>query len=142
MKVRECDIPKITLRTRYEHYEFFVMSVGLKNAPAMFMDLMNRVFKPYLYLFVIIFVDDILIYSRNEEDHDSHLKIVLQTLRAKELYAKFSKCEFLLKSVSFLGQVISGDGIQVDTQKIKAVQSWSRRTSSIDIRSCLGLAGC
>ncbi|KAH0776134.1 hypothetical protein KY290_007545 [Solanum tuberosum] len=105
------------------------------------MDLMNRVFKPYLDMFVIVFIDGILIYSRNEEDHASHLRIVLQTLKDKELYAKFSKCEFWLESVAFLGHIVSGDGIKVDTQKIEAVQNWPRRTSPTDIRSFLGLAG-
>ncbi|KAH0669267.1 hypothetical protein KY285_023426 [Solanum tuberosum] len=97
LKVREYDIPKTTFRTRYGHYEFLVMSFGLTNAPATFMDIMNIVFKPYLDMFVIIFIDHILIYSRSEEDHASHLRIVLQTLKDKELYAKFSKCEFWLE---------------------------------------------
>ncbi|KAH0679850.1 hypothetical protein KY284_020935 [Solanum tuberosum] len=140
LKVRECDISKTTFRTRYGHYEFLVMSFGLTNAIAAFMDLMNRVFKPYLDMFVIVFIDDILIYLRNKEDHVSHLRIVLQTLKDKQLYAKFSKCEFWLESVAFLGHIVSGDGIRVDTQKIKAVQSWPRPTSPTDIRSFLGLA--
>ncbi|WMV40955.1 hypothetical protein MTR67_034340 [Solanum verrucosum] len=117
------------------------MSFGLTNAPATFMDLMNRVFKPYLDMFVIVFIDDILVYSRNEEDHASHLRTVLQTLRDMELYAKFSKCEFWLKSVAFLGHIVSGDGIKVDTRKIEAVQNWPRPTSPTEIRSFLGLAG-
>ncbi|KAH0776452.1 hypothetical protein KY290_007863 [Solanum tuberosum] len=128
-------------RTRYGHYEFLVMSFGLTNAPAAFMDLMNIVCKPYLDMFVIVFIDDILIYSRNEEDHASHLRVVLQTLKDKELYAKFSKCEFWLESVAFLGHIVSGDGIKVDTQKIEAVPNWPRPTSPTDIRSFLGLAG-
>ncbi|KAH0720379.1 hypothetical protein KY285_005181 [Solanum tuberosum] len=119
-KVKECDIPKTAFRTCYGHYEFLVMLFGLTNALAAFMDLMNRVFKPYLDMFVIVFIDDILIYSRNEEDHASHLKIVLQTLKDKELYAKFFKCEFWLESVAFLGHIVSCDGIIVDTQKIEA----------------------
>ena len=117
------------------------MSFGLTNAPAALMDLMNRVFKPYLDLFVIVFIDDILIYSRNEEDHVGHLTIVLQTLRDKELYAKFSKCEFWLKSVAFLGHIVSGEEIKVNTQKIEAVQSWTRPISLKDIWSFLVLAG-
>ncbi|KAH0711565.1 hypothetical protein KY289_007524 [Solanum tuberosum] len=141
LRVRECDIPKTAFRTRYGHFEFLVMSFGLTNAPAAFMDLMNRVFKPYLVIFVIVFIDDILIYSRNEEDHASHLRIVLQTLKDKELYAKFSKCEFWLKSVAFQGHIVSGDGIKVDTRKIEAVQNWPRPTSPTEIRSFLGLAG-
>ncbi|XP_019258898.1 PREDICTED: uncharacterized protein LOC109237094 [Nicotiana attenuata] len=139
--VKEVDIPKIAFRTRYGHFEFLVMSFGLTNAPAAFMDLMNRVIKPYLDLFVIVFIDDILIYSRSETDHAEHLRIVLQTLQDHRLYAKFSKCEFWLKSVAFLGHVISGEGVKVDSQKIEAVKNWPRPTSVSDIRSFLGLAG-
>uniref|UniRef100_M1DKW3 Gag-pol protein n=1 Tax=Solanum tuberosum TaxID=4113 RepID=M1DKW3_SOLTU len=98
LRVRECDIPKTTFRTHYDHYDFLVMSFGLTIAPVAFMNLMNRVFKPYLVMFVIVFIHDILIYPRNEEDHGSHLIIVLQTLKDRELYAKFSKCEFWLES--------------------------------------------
>ncbi|KAH0633358.1 hypothetical protein KY284_036144 [Solanum tuberosum] len=141
LRVRESDIPKTTFMTRYGHYEFLVMSFGLINAPATFMDLMNRVFKSYLYMFVIVFIDDIIIYSMNEEDHASHLKIVLQTLKDKELYAKFSKCEFWLESVALLGHIVSGDGIRVEIQKIEATQNWPRPTSPTDIKSFLGLAG-
>ncbi|KAH0723069.1 hypothetical protein KY289_006113 [Solanum tuberosum] len=115
------------------------MSIGLINAPTTFMDLMNRIFKPYLDMFVIVFIDGILIYSRNEEDHASHLRIVLQTLKDRELYAKFSKCEFWLESMAFLGHIVSGEEIKVDTQKIEAVQNLPRPTT--DIRSFLGLAG-
>ncbi|KAH0642176.1 hypothetical protein KY285_034832 [Solanum tuberosum] len=141
LKVSECDIPKTSFRTRYSLYEFLVMSFALTNAPATFMDLMNRVFKPYLDMFVIVLIDYILIYSRNEEDHASHLRLVLQTLKDNELYAKFSKCEFWLESVAFLGHIVSSDGIRVDTQKIEAVQNWPRPISPTDIRSFLGLAG-
>ncbi|KAH0776360.1 hypothetical protein KY290_007771 [Solanum tuberosum] len=141
LRVRECDIRKTAFRTRYGHYKFLVMSFGLTNAPAAFMDLMNRVFKPYLDMFVVVFIDFVLIYSRNKEDHASHLRIVLQTLKAKELYAKLSKCEFWLESVAFLGHIVSGDGIKVDSRKIEAVQNWPRPTSPTDIRSFVGLAG-
>ncbi|XP_060182450.1 uncharacterized protein LOC132612133 [Lycium barbarum] len=141
LKVKEVDIPKTAFRTRYGHFEFLVMSFGLTIAPAAFMDLMNRVFKPYLDLFVIVFIDDILVYSRNEAEHAEHLRIVLQTLKERELFAKFSKCEFWLKSVTFLGHVISGEGVRVDSQKIDAVKSWPRPASVSDIRSFLGLAG-
>ncbi|KAH0781790.1 hypothetical protein KY290_001388 [Solanum tuberosum] len=141
LRVREYDIPKTIFRTRYGHYEFLVMSFGLTNALAAFMHLMNRVYKPYLDVFVIVFIDDILIYSRNEEEHASHLRIVLQTLKDRELYVKFSKCEFWLESVAFLDNIMSGEGIKVDTQKIKAKQNWPRPTSPTDIRSFLGLAG-
>ena len=111
LKIKESDIHKTAFRTRYGHYEFVVMPFGLTNAPAAFMDLMNRVFHPYLDKFVIVFIDDILVYSKNEEEHAKHLRVALQTLREKELYAKFSKCEFWLKEVGFLGDLISEKGI-------------------------------
>ena len=107
LKVKKDDILKTTFQTRYGHYEFLVMPFGLTNAPAAFMDLMNRVFQPYLDQFVVIFIDDILIYSKSQEDHEKHLRIVLQTLRDKQLYAKLKKCEFWLAQISFLGHVIS-----------------------------------
>ncbi|KAK5830740.1 hypothetical protein PVK06_014535 [Gossypium arboreum] len=94
LRVRESDVPKTAFRTRYGHYEFLVMPFGLTDAPAVFMDLMNRIFRPYLDRFVVVFIDDILVYSRDEEEHAEHLRIVLQILREKQLYAKFSKCEF------------------------------------------------
>ncbi|XP_019262136.1 PREDICTED: uncharacterized protein LOC109239972, partial [Nicotiana attenuata] len=94
LRIRASDVPKTAFRTRYGHYEFLVMSFGLTNAPAAFMDLMNRVFRPYLDSFMIVFIDDILIYSRSKEEHEQHLRVVLQTLRDSRLYAKFSKCEF------------------------------------------------
>ncbi|XP_019238617.1 PREDICTED: uncharacterized protein LOC109218698 [Nicotiana attenuata] len=101
LKIQDTDVPKTTFRTRYGHYEFLVMSFGLTNAPAAFMDLMNRVFRPYIDSFVIVFIDDILIYSRSLGEHEQHLRVVLQTLREQKLYAKFSKCEFWLESVAF-----------------------------------------
>ena len=104
-------------RTRYGHYEFLVMSFGLTNAQAAFMDLMNRVFRPYLDRFVIVFIDDILVYSRSELEHEIHLGLVLQTLRRHQLYAKFNKCEFWLSRVGFLGHVVSADGIYVNLRK-------------------------
>ncbi|XP_070029065.1 uncharacterized protein [Nicotiana sylvestris] len=130
LRVRDIDIPKIAFRTRYGHFEFLVMSFGLTNAPEAFMDLMNRVFKPFLDEFVIVFIDDILIYSRSEAEHADHLRTVLQTLQDYRLYAKFSKCEFWLTSVAFLGHVITGDGIKVDGQKIEAVMTWSKALES------------
>ena len=107
LRVRVEDIPKTAFRTRYKHYEFLVMSFGLTNAPVAFMDLMNRVFKPFLDRFVIIIIDDILVYSKSKEEHEYHLKIALQTLRDHQLYAKFSKCEFWLAQVTFRGHVVS-----------------------------------
>ena len=94
LRVREADIPKMEFRMRYEHFEFTVMPFGLMNAPTAFMDLMHRVFQPYLDRFIMVFVDNILIYSKSEEEHEGHLRIVLQALRDHQLYAKFSKCEF------------------------------------------------
>ena len=125
----------------YLVYEFLVMSFGLTNAPAAFMDLMNKVFRPFLDRFVIVFIDDILVYSKSEAEHAKHLRFVLQTLREHQLYAKFSKCEFWLEQVAFLGHVVSKDGIQVDPKKIEAVADWPRPTTVIEIRSFLGLAG-
>ena len=108
MRVREEDIPKIAFRTRYGHFDFTVMPFGLMNEPAAFMDLMNRVFQPYLDQLVVVFVDEILIYSQSELEHEDHLRIVLRLLRVHQLYAKFSKCEFWLIEVGFLGHVVSG----------------------------------
>src|SRR5436190_4257868 len=141
LRVRESDIPKTAFRTRYGHFKFRVMMFGLTNAPAVFMDLMHRIFHPYLDQFVVVFVDDILIYSRSEREHEEHLRIVLQLLRDHRLYAKFSKCEFWLTEVKFLGHVVSGDDIAVDPSKIEAVMDWERPKSVFDIRSFLGLAG-
>ncbi|RVW41427.1 Retrovirus-related Pol polyprotein from transposon 17.6 [Vitis vinifera] len=141
LRVRGEDLPKTAFRTRYGHYEFLVMPFGLTNAPAAFMDLMNRVFKPYLDQFVVVFIDDILVYSRSREEHESHLSIVLQTLRDKQLYAKLKKCEFWLDRISFLGHVVSNDGISVDPGKVDAVANWRRPSTVTEIRSFLGLAG-
>ena len=141
LRVKEEDIPKTAFRSRYGHYEFVVMPFGLTNAPAVFMDLMNRVFKPYLDTFVIVFIDDILVYSENEEQHKEHLRIVLKTLQDNQLYAKFSKCEFWLDKVMFLGHVISKDGIAVDPAKVEAVIDWKQPENITEVRSFLGLAG-
>ncbi|CAH9105695.1 unnamed protein product [Cuscuta europaea] len=135
LKIKESDIPKSSFRTRYGHYEFLVMSFGLMNAPAVFMDLMNRVFHQYLDQFVILFIDDILIYSMNEEEHEKHLRVVFETLREKQLFAKFSKCEFWLGEIGFLGHVVSGSGISVDNSKIEAVTNWERPKNVKEIRS-------
>ncbi|GJQ98175.1 hypothetical protein Tco_0009314 [Tanacetum coccineum] len=141
LRVREEDIPKTAFRTRYEHYEFRVMPFGLTNAPAVFMDLMNRVCKPYLDKFVIVFIEDILIYSYNEKEHEEHLKTILELLKKEELYAKFSKCEFWINTVKFLGHVIDSSGIHVDPAKIEAVKNWASPTTPSEIRQFLGLAG-
>ena len=123
LKIRATDVPKTFFRTRYGHYEFVVMSFRLTNSPAAFMSLMNGIFKTYLDLFVIVFIDDILIYSKSRKEHEEHLRIVLEVLRDKKLYAKFSKCEFWLDSVSFLGHVVSRDGVVVDPSKIETVRN-------------------
>ena len=126
LRVRETDIPKTGFRTRYRHFEFTVMPFRLTNVPATFMDLMHRVFQPYLDHFVVVFIDDILIYSQSEWEHEDHLRIVLQLLRDYQLYAKFSKCEFWLTEVRFLGHVVSASGVLVDPEKVEAVMSWER----------------
>ena len=141
LKIRREDIPKTASRTRYGHYEFLVLPFGLTNAPAAFMDLMNRVFKPYLDKFVVVFINDILIYSKSYVEHGEHHRIVLQTLRTHQLYAKLSKWEFWLNSVSFLGHVISKEGVRVDPKKVEAASNWPRPTNVTEIRSFLGMAG-
>ena len=113
---------------------------GLENAPMTFIDLMHRVFQPYLDQFIVVFVDDILIHFKSEEDHEGHLRIVLQTLREHQLYAMFSKCEFWLTKVRFLGHVVSASGVFVDSEKVEAVMSWERPKSIFEIRNFLGLA--
>ncbi|GJZ75540.1 putative reverse transcriptase domain-containing protein [Tanacetum coccineum] len=139
LRVREEDIPKTAFRTRYGHYEFQVMPFGLTNAPAVFMDLMNRVCKPYLDKFVIVFIDDILIYSKNKQEHEEHLKLILELLKKEELYAKFSKCEFWIPKVQFLGHVIDSEGIHVDPTKIKSIKDRTSPKSLTEIRQFLGL---
>ncbi|GJW63334.1 putative reverse transcriptase domain-containing protein [Tanacetum coccineum] len=141
LRVREQDIPKTAFRTRYGHYEFQVMPFGLTNAPAVFMDLMNRVCKPYLDKFVIVFIDDILIYSKDEREHEEHLKAILELLKKEKLYAKFSKCEFWIPKVQFLGHVIDSRGIHVDPAKIESIKDWASPKTPTEIRQFLGLAG-
>jgi len=141
IRVREEDIPKTAFRSRYGHYEYVVMPFGLTNAPAVFMDYMNRIFRPYLDSFVVVFIDDILIYSKTPEEHAKHLQMVLEILREKKLYAKLSKCEFWLTEVNFLGHVISKDGVSVDPSKVEAVLKWEQPRTVTEVRSFLGLAG-
>ncbi|GJR96501.1 putative reverse transcriptase domain-containing protein, partial [Tanacetum coccineum] len=125
LRIQEEDIPKTTFRTRYGHYEFQVMPFELTNAPALLTDLMNRVCKPYLDKSVIIFIDDILIYSNNKKEHEVHLKLILRLLKEEKLFAKFSKCEFWLLKVQFLAYVIDSEGIHVDPAKIESVKDWA-----------------
>jgi len=117
------------------------MPFGVTNAPAVFMDYMNRIFRPFLDKFVVVFIDDILIYSRTPEEHAEHLRVVLGILREKQLYAKLSKCEFWMDEVQFLGHVISAQGIAVDLAKVEAVVKWESPKSATKIRSFVGLAG-
>jgi len=124
IKIRPEDIPKTTFSTRYRLYEYLVKSFGLTNAPAFFMYFMNSVFMPKLDKFVVVFIDDIMIYSNNNEEHEQHLPIVLTRLREHKLYAKFSKCEFWLDRVHFLGHVLTPDGISVDPGKVHDVLNW------------------
>ncbi|GJU82977.1 putative reverse transcriptase domain-containing protein [Tanacetum coccineum] len=133
LRVHEDDIPKTAFRTRYGHFEFTVMPFGITNAPTVFMDLMNRVCKPYLDKFVIVFTDDILIYSKTKEDHEVHLKLVLELLKKERLYAKFSKCKFWLQEVHFLGHVVNHNGIHVDPSKIEAINNWKAPTTPSEI---------
>ena len=141
LRVQESDVPKTAFRTRYGHYEFLVMLFVLTNAPVTFMDLINRVFQPYLDRFVIVFIDDILVYLGSSEEHSEHLRIVLQTLRERQLYTKLSKCQFWLDKVTFLGHVISVEGVSVDPNKIEAVVNWNPPKNVSEVRSFLGLAG-
>ncbi|XP_058208151.1 uncharacterized protein LOC131321160 [Rhododendron vialii] len=141
LRVRREDIPKTAFCTRYGHYEFVVMPFGLTNAPATLMGLMNRIFRAYLDHFVVVFVDDILVYSSTEEEHQTHLAIVLELLREHRLYAKLSKCEFWLPEVKFLGHVVSKGGVSVDPGKIESIMNWQRPKNVFEIRSVLGLAG-
>ncbi|GJT96247.1 putative reverse transcriptase domain-containing protein [Tanacetum coccineum] len=141
LRVREEDIPKTAFRTRYGHYEFQVMPFGLSNTPVVFMDLMNRVCKPYLDRFVIVFIDDILIYSKSRKEHEGHLKLILKLLKEEELYVKFLKCEFWLSKVQFLGYVIDNEGIHVDPAKIESIKDWASPKTPNEICQFLGLAG-
>jgi hypothetical protein len=140
MKIRPSDIPKIDFSTRYGLYEFTVMLFGLTNAPAYFMNLMNKVLKEYLDKFVVVFINDILIYSKNDSDHEEHLRLVLQKLRDNQLYSKYSNCEFWLDELPFLGHIISNGGISVDPAKLREIVGWKIQCPVSEIRSFLGLA--
>ena len=141
LKIRPQDIPKTAFVTRYGLYECTVMSFGLTNAPAYFMYLMNKVFMEYLDKFVVVFIDDILVFSKTEEEHEQHLRMVLDKLREHQLYAKFRKCEFWLREVGFLGHVLTEEGLSVDPAKIEAVTEWQSPSNVKEVRSFLGLAG-
>nr|GEV87648.1 putative reverse transcriptase domain-containing protein [Tanacetum cinerariifolium] len=139
--IKEEDIPITAFKTRYGHFEFQVMPFGLTNVPAVFMDLMNRVCKLYLDKFVIVFIDDILVYSKDGEEHGKHLKIIVELLKKERLYVKLSKFKFWLDSVEFLGHVIEHNGVHVDLAKIKAIKNWAAPTTPTDVRKFLRLAG-
>jgi hypothetical protein len=141
LKIRESDIPNTAFRTQYGLYEYTVMYFGLTNALAYFIYLMNKVFMEYLDRFIVVFIDDILIFSKTMEEHEEHLRLVLEKLRSNQLYAKFSKCEFWLTEVTFLGHVISTGGVSVDPGMVKDVLNWMSPTTISEIQSFLGLAG-
>jgi hypothetical protein len=141
LKIRGCDIPKTAFVSRYGLYEYTVMLFELTKASTYFMYLMNKVFMEYLDKFVVVFIDDILVYSGSEEEHEEHLRLALQKLQEHRLYAKLSNCEFWMKQVAFLGHIISKGGISVDPSKVQDVLSWSAPMSVGDIQSFLGLAG-
>jgi hypothetical protein len=141
LKVQEKDVQKMAFRTRYGHYEFLVMPFGLTNAPAAFMDMMNRIFRELVDRCVVVFIDDILIYSKSQEEHEEHLQTVKSVLRKHQLFAKFKKCEFWLDNVAFLGHTVTKEGIAVDPGKVEVVVNWVRPTNAHKVQSFLGLAG-
>jgi hypothetical protein len=141
VRIKEEDISKTTFRTRYGHYEFTVVPFGLSNAPVVFMCLMNGVFREYLDKFVIVFLDDILVYSKSEEEHEHHLRMVLQVLREHQLYAKLSKCSFYQNIIHYLGHIISEEGIAVDPENIEAIKGWTTPKNVTEVRSFMGLVG-
>ena len=141
LRIKEGDIPKNAFQTRFGHYEFVVVPFGLTNAPAVFMSLMNGVFQKYLDRFVQVFLDDILIYSKNGREHEEHLRIVLSCLRENILYGKLSKCSFFQKEIHYLGHIISGKGISVDPEKVRAIMEWPVPKNAHEVRSFMGLVG-
>jgi len=141
LKVQEEDVPKTAIGTRYGHFQFLVMPFGLTNSPSVFMDLMTRVFHEYSDSFVVVFIDDILVYLADRVEHEEHLGIVMEKMREKKLFAKLKKYEFWLEEVSFLGHVVNKNGLAVDPAKVKAVVEWERPTNDREICSFLGLAG-
>ena len=140
IRVWEQDILKTAFPIGYGHYEYTVMSFGLTNAPV-FMDFMNRIFRPYLNRFIVVFIDDMLVYSKTKREHIEHLRLVLQILREKKLYAMLSKCEFWMAEVKLLGHVVSQGGVFVDPSKVEVILNWERPIIITKVRSFLGLAG-
>jgi hypothetical protein len=141
VRIKGEDIHKTTFRTRYGHYEFVVVPFGLTNAPVTFMCLMNNVLSKFLEKIVLVFINDILIYSKNREEHEEHLRLVLQVLREHRLYAKFSKCDFFQKQIHYMGHIISEEGVAVDPDKIRSIMEWPTLMDVSDIRSSMGLTG-
>jgi hypothetical protein len=141
LHIKEDDIPKTTFKKRFGHYEFTILPFGLTNAPGVFMSLMNGVFREYLDKFIQVFIDDILIYSRMTEEHEEHLRLVLQCLRGHKLYRKLSKCSFYQSRIHYLGHVISGEGIIMDLAKVEAIMEWPVPTNVTKVHSFMGLAG-
>jgi hypothetical protein len=141
IKIHEKDIPKIAFSTQYGLYEYLVMSFGLTNAPTHFMYLMNSIFMEELDKFVMVFIDDILVFSKSKKEHEEYLRIVLQRLRDHQLYVKFSKCEFWLSEVQFLGHMISLEGISIDPSKVPEVLDWKPPRTVYQVHNFLGLAG-
>jgi transposase InsO family protein len=141
VRIRSSDIEKTAFSTRYGQYEFLVLPFGLTNAPPTFMQLMNETFHEYLDKFVVVYLDDILVYSKTREEHDEHLRLVLERLKNRKLFAKLSKCEFYMKELTFLGYVVSENTLSMDPSKVKAIDEWPRPRKAQDIRSFLGLAG-
>jgi len=140
-KIKKEDVPKTAFQTRYGHYEFLILPFGLTNAPTFFMDLMNRVFRPFLDKFVVVFIDNILVYSKIEEERVGHLHTVLKTLEEHKLHAKFKKCDFWMEKVHFLGHMISKEVVSVDPAQVEVVVNWPRLTNITKVRSFLGMAG-
>ena len=132
------DIGKIAFITRYGHYEFTIVPFSLTNAPTVFMCLMNGVFRKYLDKFVIVFLDDILIYSKTEEEHEQYLRLVMQVLREHQLYAKLSKCSFYQGRIHYLGHIISEEGVTVDPENIRAIMEWSTPKNILEVGSFMG----
>src|SRR5579863_3851605 len=140
IRIKESDIPKMAFRTRYRHFEFVVLPFGLTNAPATFMTLINDIFREYLDDFVIVYLDDILIYSRTQKEHLGHIRKVLDILRKHKLYAKIKKCDFMTEKVEYTGHYITSEGIMVDPQKVEAVQQWPTPKNVPEVRAFLGFA--
>ena len=141
MRIKEDDIPNTAFQTRFGHYEFVDVPFGLTNEPAVFMSLMNGVFRKYLDQFVQVFLDDILIYSKNEKEQEEHLRVVPTWLRENQLYGKLSKCSLFQKKIHYLGHIISGEGISIDPEKVKAIMDWPVLKNSYEVHSFMELAG-